>query len=240
MSPRCASRSASGLQIQIGSKNPGGGWNRPALRAVVQGVGNWKGAAALVAGCVVLSGCASGDGGSSTTTSSPVAQGASNPWDLPLEQRPPLFDPCEEIPVEAVEEGVGAPVKPDPDLTRSEPGSLVACGWSTDEIMIHILSTWKSYRDYLAEPTGYIRDMNVSIKGRSAMILSGTNVENGAGKDPNVCRYLLFTEKGTVVISVGFINSLNSFRGESFAKSCHVLQEVGAPLVEFLPEGEFR
>ena len=62
----------------------------------------------MVAVAVVLSGCATGDGNNQgATTTSPAADEApANPWDVPLEQRPALFDPCEEIPIEAVEEAI--------------------------------------------------------------------------------------------------------------------------------------
>ena len=65
----------------------------------------------LVAAAVVVSGCGADHGEGTTTSASPEAP--VNPWDLPLEERPDLFDPCAEIPIEAVEEALGGPVELD-------------------------------------------------------------------------------------------------------------------------------
>src|SRR5699024_6177327 len=70
------------------------GWNRPSLRSVVEGVRKLRAVAAvLVASCVVVAGCTSSGEEEAATASEPVVEPPSNPWDLPLEQRPPLFDP---------------------------------------------------------------------------------------------------------------------------------------------------
>ena len=109
-------------------------------------------ATALVA-AVVTAGCASGDGQDPVTTTSPaVAEAAGNPWDLPLGERPPLFDPCAEIPIEVVSEGAGKPVEQVDDLTHRRSTELMGCGWSNDELILSLLSTWKSKSDYIADP----------------------------------------------------------------------------------------
>ncbi|MDO8394341.1 MAG: hypothetical protein Q7T31_08140, partial [Dietzia sp.] len=85
------------------------------------------------------------DNDQATTTSPAAAEETINPWDLPIEQRPALFDPCAEIPIEAVEQGVGGPVEPSEQLHNHRPGELFSCGWKNDEVLIDILSTWKSH-----------------------------------------------------------------------------------------------
>lgn len=236
MSSRVPGRAPSGLPVRDGSETFRIGWNRVGLRPVVHGVGKSRGVgAALLAAGLALSGCASGDDQDQTTTTTPAAaQGPTNPWDLPLEQRPPLFDPCEEIPVEAVEEAIGSPIEPEGRLTKSEPGGLEACGWNSDEIMFHVLATWKSYEEYLANPTGTIHDISTRVAGRNALKLVDSSTNS------NTCRYLFFTESGTVAISVGFVNSLNSFQGQKFSEICEVLDEVSEPIIAMVPEGDFR
>lgn len=98
--------------------------------------------AVLAAAAVVVSGCGAGDGEGTTTSALPEAP--VNPWDLPLEERPDLFDPCAEIPIEAVEEALGGPVELDEQLRIERPGELLSCGWRNREVIFNVLSTWKS------------------------------------------------------------------------------------------------
>lgn len=233
MSPRTRARGPSVLGCRSRPRESCDRWNRPASPVVVQGVGKRRGAAALLAACVVLTGCAS-DPGDEMTTSSPVAQAPTNPWDLPLEQRPPLFDPCEEIPVEAVEEALGGPVEPVPELTKFDPGELDTCGWSSDKVLLDVLATWKSFDDYQVNPTGEIGELRHGIRGRNALRMTD-RVD-----DPLTCRHLFFTGYGTVAISLSLTTALESFGGERFSRVCEVLQQVSGSIVEFVPEGDFR
>lgn len=229
-----------------GVEGSGGPWcrflasgNRSPGRRVVQDVreiGTGRVVAAVVAVGVVLAGCAPGDGGGSTTTapSSPVAEGPVSPWDLPLEERPPLFDPCEEIPVEAVEEGAGRPVEPMEDLENNLGGELISCGWKTDEIHIAVLSTWKSKSEYKFDPAYEVEDGEIEVAGRSGMQLVRRSL------DPDMhCYAVFFTSQGTFWINVIVSNSLGRFQGEKFRKACDVLKTVAGPIVSNIPEGDF-
>lgn len=170
-----------------------------------------------------------------TTTTTAVAQESGNPWDLPLEQRPPLFDPCEEIPEAVVEEALGGRVEHQPSLTKSEPGELQACGWKSKEVLLDVAVAWKSFDDFLVHPTGVIDAHSFPVAGRNAVRLL-----DRVDGTPNVCRYLLFTERGTVAISVGLNSTLGSFRGEHFTHVCDALDAVADPIVHMIPEGDFR
>src|SRR5690606_26767825 len=105
--------------------------------------------AALAAAVLVLSGCGSAE---VDTTTSPPPETPVNPWDLPLEERPPLFDPCIEIPIETIEQGVGEPVTGDDQFESSKPGQLRSCGWRNEEVIIGIVGTWRSQEEFLADP----------------------------------------------------------------------------------------
>lgn len=174
------------------------------------------------------------DNDQATTTSPAAAEETINPWDLPIEQRPALFDPCAEIPIEAVEQGVGGPVEPSEQLHNHRPGELFSCGWKNDEVLIDILSTWKSHSDYIASPTGFIDRPETKVLNRSAMRLTDRF------DDPETCRYLFFTDLGTVVVSVSLTTTLGLFRGQRFTRVCEALNETTHSLLQFIPNGDFR
>src|SRR5699024_80758 len=125
-----ATRPASGTRLRIG------GTTRPGQRVVLV-VGMSRGVGAvLVAAAVMVSGCGADDG--AVTTTSPPTEAPVNPSDLPLEERPDLFDPCAEIPIEAVEEALGGPVEPDEQLRIDRPGELLSCGWRNRDVIFTV------------------------------------------------------------------------------------------------------
>lgn len=211
--------------------------NRSAVRPVIQDVGKRRGVgAALLAAGLVLSGCASGDDqAQTTTTTSAVAENSANPWDLPLEQRPPLFDPCAEIPIEAVEEGVGSALEPEVGYSNMKSGELTSCGWTNDEVHIGLLSTWKSRADYLADGAFVVKDSQAEVGGRNAIRLSDTG-DNTSG----TCVLLFFTPKGAVWFSLDLATSLNRFKENQFSEACTVIDEAVEPIMEYLPGGDVQ
>lgn len=210
--------------------------NRSARTAVIRGVGKKKGvAAALLAAGLVLSGCGVGEGEGPTTTSSALSEALGNPWEVPLEQRPELFDPCSPAMVAAVEEGVGTPLTPDEDFTVTRPTELRGCGWTNDEVRVSILSTWKSRDQYLADSGLQLRDPAYFAGDRSAMLMT-----DSALNSESPCRALYFTERGTVLMSLSFRSGLRTFQGEHFVDACDGLGQVIQPVARQIPEGDFR
>ncbi|WP_374220835.1 DUF3558 family protein [Dietzia sp. KRD202] len=210
--------------------------NRSAARPVVQVVGKSRAfVAALVAAGVVLSGCASADGGedTSTTTSPAAAEEPGNPWDLPIEQRPALFDPCAEIPVEAIEEGVSSPVRQDEQLRIHQPGDLFACGWKNEEVIFGVLSTWKSRGDYLGDDSLVASESQVAGRPSLRLLSKADMGDNG-------CQQSFFTSEGTLIVSVDLIHGLSAFKGENFADPCSVLDESILSVMPYLSEGDFQ
>lgn len=189
-----------------------------------------------VAAVVVLSGCAAAGGDSDVrvdpSTSQVIVESQADPWELPLEERPELFDPCAEIPVEAVEEGVGSPVRPDDELRINRPGELFACGWKNEEVLFGVLSTWKSRGDYL-------RDESFVASESEVLGRPGLRLLSKADMGDNSCRQLFFSSEGTLFVSVDLIHGLASFKGQVFANSCSVLDEAIVPVVQHLPDGDF-
>nr|WP_241728305.1 DUF3558 family protein [Dietzia maris] len=213
--------------------------NRSAARPVVQVVGKSRAfVAAVVAAGVVLSGCASADGGedkSTTTTSPAAAEEPGNPWDLPIEQRPALFDPCAEIPIEAIEEGVGGAVHPIDEYANNERGELISCGWKSNEVHVSVLGTWKSHDEYLSDPNFVVDNRNDEIGARNAIQMT-----ERSNRAEDSCLNLLFTGRGTVWIKVTMSTALRYFRQERSVPPCHALDEVASSIVAFVPEGDYR
>ncbi|MFN3602110.1 MAG: DUF3558 family protein [Dietzia sp.] len=199
-------------------------------------MGTLRGVSAALAACVVLSGCGAGqEDDQATTTSTAVTETPGNPWHLPIEQRPPLFDPCAEIPIEAVEQGVGGPVEKVDEFENRQTGELMSCGWANSELHFGVLSTWKSREDYLADRMFVIQDSNSEVEGRTGIRIS----ERGDGSD-STCLQLFFTGKGTVWVSLDLVNALNEFKGARFTPACEALSEAILPVVNYIPEGDFR
>ena len=191
--------------------------------------------AALVAAGLVLSGCATGDEPEgTTTTTSAAAQEPTNPWDLPLEQRPPLFNPCEGATLEAAENALEGSVAPVEELANHEPNWLYSCGWSNDEVRLGVLASWKSKEEYYndSEMTNQQRDSELA--GRNGL---RTNIRAG---DPSYrCMHVFFTSRGTVFIDLALNTTLRVYRGERSADACDVLDEIAPPIVDGFPKGDF-
>lgn len=188
--------------------------------------------AAVVAAGVVLSGCGLAGGNDETTTSPAASQTPGNPWDLPIEQRPALFDPCAEIPVEAVEEGIGPHVWQDDEMRIDRPRDLFSCAWKNEEVLFGVLSTWKSRDDYLEDESFVASEFE--ILGRP-----GLRLLSKADMGTNSCQQLFFSGEGTIFVSVDLIHGLASFKGSNFADPCSVLEESIIPVMHHLANGDF-
>lgn len=203
------------------------GWHVVLVVGMSRGLG-----AALIAAAVVLSGCGADDG--EDTTTSPPPEASVNPWDLPLEERPELFDPCAEIPVEAVEEALGGPVEPDELLHNHRPNELHTCGWKNDEALIGVVGTWKSQQEFLTDPEFGPMDTESNVYGRPGFRTSDRNDQFDSS-----CYQIFFTPEGAVVVNVVLLKTMGQYRGQNFTKSCDVLDDVLQPIMAFIPEEEF-
>lgn len=194
---------------------------------MIRGVG-----AALTAAVLALSGCASSSGEEATTAQTPDAP--VNPWELPREERPDLFDPCAEIPIEAIEEGVGSLVQPAEEFDNYRPGDLISCGWTTDELIITGAASWKSRDEFIQDEAITTIDSDSESTGRRTV-----RIRDGADGSDRSCSHVFFTTSGAVVFGIDQTSSLRSHKGENFAESCEVLDEVIVPVLETFPKGDF-
>ena len=213
-------------------------WNRLPARHVVPGVGKRKAiGAAFVAVGVVLSGCGTADGDDTTTTTptTSAAEQSDSPWDLPLEQRPALFDPCAEIPVESIEQGLGGPVETVPSRTHHRPRELMSCAWRTDDASLSILGTWKSYQEYTADRTLAMVEPDHELAGRP-----GIRMLDAPRKDDRACYQVFFTERGTVLMVIDLHDLLKNFRGQRISDPCEALELAATPAAAHIPSGDFR
>ncbi|MBS7549185.1 DUF3558 family protein [Dietzia massiliensis] len=192
--------------------------------------------AALVAAGVVLSGCASADGGGETptTTSTAAPEESGNPWDLPVEQRPALFDPCAEIPVEAVEGVVGTPVESAENLRNHDRGELFSCGWKNDEILFGVVGTWRARHEFLSDRGFEAIDNKSMVAGRP-----GFRARDRGDQFNTTCYQVFFTSRGAVVLNVNLIDSMGAFQGAPLSEACEVLDAVIEPIMKFIPKGDF-
>ena len=186
----------------------------------------------LVAAAVVVSGCGAGDGEGTTTSASPEAP--VNPWNLPLEERPDLFDPCAEIPIEAVEEGAGSRLEVIEDFSNNRPGEVISCGWKNDEAHFSMLSTWKSKQEFLTDSSLLTIDSKSNSTGRPSIRMKERADSTGMS-----CFHLFFTERGTFLFKASLVTSLEVFQGRQFVAACDALDQVIDPLVQFIPLGDF-
>ncbi|GAA1051882.1 hypothetical protein GCM10009570_04710 [Dietzia natronolimnaea] len=211
-------------------------WNHLVGRGVKQIVGTLRGPAAALAACAVMSACGvSQDNDQAATTSPAAAEETINPWDLPIEQRPALFDPCAEIPIEAVEQGVGESVEAVEEFSRNDTRDLVSCGWKTREIHFVLLATWKSKDNYLSDPAFVVIDEQADPNGRRILRLTET------GDDASrTCTQLYFTSRGTFWASLDLVTALREFKGRRFANACEVLAGAIGPILVYIPEGDYR
>ena len=208
--------------------------NRVRRRDVVQVVGKRRAVgAALVAAVVVLSGCGTGDGEETTTTTTSATEQPGDPWDLPLEQRPALFDPCTEIPDDAVAEGFGEPVRRTERYVNHKPGELMSCGWESDDVEINILSTWKSRDDYFS-------DRMISVEENAIAGRPGMRGFDTTDTTERSCIQLFFTEQGTIWLKLNLLDLLREFRGVRSAAPCEALEQVIRPIMAHYPQGDFQ
>ncbi|NLE82203.1 MAG: DUF3558 family protein [Rhodococcus sp.] len=193
----------------------------------------------MIAAVVVLSGCGTGDGEETTSTTAEATTSAAeqpgNPWDLPLEQRPALFDPCAEVPIEVIEQGLGSPVSPVAAYENHLPKDLMSCGWRSENAELTILTTWKSREDYQADRSFDVSSTHEELNGRVGMRLL-----DAIGNPDETCLQLFFTERGTAWIQFHITDLYLEFEGQRRSNACEVMEQVSQPIMEHLPKGDFQ
>lgn len=203
------------------------GWHVVLVVGMSRGLG-----AALIAAAVVLSGCGADDG--EDTTTSPPPEASVNPWDLPLEERPELFDPCAEIPVEAVEEALGGLVEPDELVHNHRPNELHTCGWKNDELIFIVTSTWRSKQGFLTH-TGFGPFNTESVvEGRASY-----RARDRDDSSNDTCYQVFFTSRGAVVVNVNLIDPFNVFQGSRNSDACTVLDQTIGSIINHLPAEDY-
>lgn len=209
------------------------------VRSIVRSVG----AGLLVVSAVAVAGaCGSDDepaGTQVTAVSSAgaptaaAAEGPVDPWTLPVDQRPPLFDPCTEIPADVLAQ-FSEGGEQDEKMARNEPGNIFSCSWDTSEASLDLVASWKSRAELESE-----RVMNFMLGQAPASSRSQKAVPVGSESDHD-CREVFFTERGTIMLGVRIFNSLRSYRGRSFVNSCDALDSKVGQVESYLPWGDFR
>lgn len=191
-----------------------------------------------VAAVVVLSGCAAAGGDSDVrvdpSTSQVIVESQADPWELPLEERPELFDPCAEIPVEAVAEAVGTPLESAENLRNHEPNELISCGWRNSEVLLGVVGTWRTKNAFVTDTGLENIDSQTTVDGRPSV-----RARDRGDQFRTTCYQVFFTSRGAVVVNVNLIDSLGKFAGQEFSDACVVLNKTIDPILPFLPQGDF-
>ena len=204
------------------------------MRAVLAGVT----VLGVAAGCGVLPGGGGGELGDGTATvvsSAPaVAAATGNPWDLPLDQRPPLFDPCTEIPESALREAGFTPDMRKPELTMRKPGEGMACAWGNSEVLANMISVWRTPEE--------VREME-HIAFQGVIEVDGRNAEEyfevgdyGHRTD----RAFFYTGRGAVSLSISSVSAVREFKGRYGVDAREVFRSTSSPFVAAIPSGDYR
>ena len=192
----------------------------------------------LLAVLPVLAGCVLGDEGepaAGTVTAAAMESTApsapANPWDLPLEARPPLFDPCTEIPESVLNEVGFTAADLEEGMTVHRPGDLLGCNWTGDEVMLDVFTKWVNPRDLSA-----IQQVNIDgefkFQERVGLKFHPIDDENDAG-------VVFFTERGAVFVMVRLATVLGGYRGNPDAKPNEILEGITKSLIGTFPGGDY-
>lgn len=115
-----------------------------------------------------LSACSSGDDGGAPLPRGSAATGADapspasvDPWTLPIEERPELFNPCTEISLEDLEAAGLENPTPRPEAEdHSDNPPLRQCGWEADNFTVVIGTFWRRMNSFAED--SYERITSVS------------------------------------------------------------------------------
>jgi len=149
---------------------------------------------------LAVGGCALGDDGavSSPSEAAVASSGGGespgeevDPWTLPIEQRPELFDPCTEISAADLEAaGIESPrVRPDAEVHQATP-PLDQCGWESTTSHINLSTIWNHPSEIATDASeavtqvqnvGSYRAFDISPKNTNSSFRCGLGVITVAG-----------------------------------------------------------
>ncbi|MDO5663322.1 MAG: DUF3558 family protein, partial [Brachybacterium sp.] len=164
-----------------------------------------------------------------TTEGDTTTSVEANPYELPLEERPPLFDPCTEIPEEALEEAGFTPEDKDQNFFIDDHAMINGCQWTNDDLMLSVASYWYSLEEMVANNDFQLQEP-FPDQDRSGQFFKDPNRRDGAELA------IFSTTRGVVIIDGQFASILPTFRGEPTTDLKAAFITTSIPLVNALPE----
>lgn len=171
-----------------------------------------------------------GAGCSPGETEPPQASAAPepDPWTLPLEERPPVFNPCEEIDESFLEDGGYSGMSTEPGLENHGAGGFGhSCSWANESVEITIVTSWTPLEE-IESNTGQENLGDVQVAGYEGRFFGFPNRPRS-----KMCSVSTQTETGTVTVgglrpgAVGVIESdKEGLCAEMAALSELVVQEI--------------
>ena len=167
--------------------------------------------------------------GSSNTSASPASESA-DPWTLPVEQRPELFNPCTEISLDDLTAaGLENPTpRPEAEDFSDDP-PLRQCGWEADNFLLTVGSIWTAMSELSDGP--YERITSVTNIDSYSL---GTLEKEGRTRQLS-CGVASETALGLITLdAIRVTNSVNSARNDK--DTCEDLTVLFGGLASKLPE----
>lgn len=162
----------------------------------------------------------------STYVSSGGRSPVEDPWTLPVEDRPPLFDPCSEISVEDLAAaGIeGAAEWPEATIKQKSP-NVNQCGWTSESGAIAVGAHWTEPRELFSSVTESAQRLD-SLHGYPTLLVKPINSESSFR-----CGLALKTNRG--LVTTDLVASASSVTASA---PCDKVQSIAARLIPALPE----
>lgn len=187
-----------------------------------------------------LSACSLGDDGAAplpegsaaadTAASSPAAV---DPWTLPIEDRPELFNPCTEISLEDLAAaGLENPNPwPEAELEQDSP-PIKQCGWEIKDFTYIVAAQWTDLNSLEAQDT----EETITRKDQNGF--ESTLISSLPSSPWDSCSVAVKTNRGVVTFDVTS-TSTELFMSDSSPDTCAMTEEISGKLIERI-EGALR
>lgn len=179
----------------------------------------------LIGGCTMVDGL----GGGRSTEGGTSAEVVADPWSLPLEERPPLYDSCTELPEEALARIGFSPEDRLPEPEENEPGQLTGCMWKNQNYILTITGTWSSIRDFRYD-NSFKNHERLTIGARDGMAMFRTS-------GFEACSIVFPTIRGIILV-IGLRGGVDPIEENLSARAeCREVTSKLQSMERYFPEG---
>lgn len=165
---------------------------------------------------VAVGGCGATEPDPPTT----VVQSQPDPWTLPLEDRPPVFNPCEEITAEELESLGLEDVQVDPSVEKHNVSlDSHMCGWTGYPMSLMVAASWTTLEELAIQFSGR-ESTQIQYSGMAALKLR----RSSGGSEPE-CTFAVETPDGTLTFSAVRAERPGVLPDNTF-KACRELEPI--------------